>query len=380
MKYKIIYIPALAGLIFSLAACSSSEKKENADSQNSAFSKVLVAQVQNQNVQSTVTISGNADANQMVKIYAMSNGYVQSWRHDIGESVKRDEVLATLANPELMQEQAKAQAVLDGDKSIYDRLESIYKKTPELTPLEQVDEAKAKYESALAQLNAINSQISYLTIRAPFNGVITQRFVDTGSVVQDGLSRADAKPLFMIEDMSIIRLSVEVPEINSASITKGTLVKVTIPDLPNTSYDAKVSRVSYGLSEDTKTMLVQVDISNKDAKIHPGMFANVVFNISSQPNVMCVPNQAVTVYEEEPFVYKVVPVDSTAHNNWADGVKCRVEKLKVQLGVSGQSTTQVRYANFNPGDRIVVSGTNFCTNGAIVIAKEASQSNNVASH
>ncbi len=371
----------LAGCFALLPACHSStaDDKANTVQASSSVSMVLVSQVQNETVQSNISVAGVANPNQEVKVYAMCNGYVQSWKHDIGDTVKKDEILAELANPDLMQQQAKAQAMLDGDKAIYDRLENVYKKTPELTPLQDVDEAKAKFEMAEAQLNAVNSQISYLTVRAPFTSVVTKRFVDNGAVVQDGLSKSDADPLFIVQDISIIRVAVDVPEVNSSTIKKGTPVKVTFPDLPNTEYDAKVSRISYGLSQDTKTMQIQIDLSNKDAKIHPGMFANVVFNISSRPDIICIPNQSIAVYEEQPFVYRVVPVDSTGHNDWTQGVKCRIQKVKVQLGINNSNTTEVQYSDLKTGDRVVISGKDFCTDGATVIAREGKQIQNVTS-
>jgi RND family efflux transporter MFP subunit len=233
-----------------------------------------------------------------------------------------------------------------------------------------VDEAKAKYESALAALNAINSQISYLTIRAPFDGVITNRYVDTGAVVQNGLDRPSTEPLFKVQDISIIRLNVSIPEVNSPYITKGTPVNITFQDLPNTVINGTVSRIAYGLNEETKTMLVQIDLSNKDHTIHPGMFANVNFNISSADSTISVPNQAIGSYEQQSFIYKVTPVDSTATNlNWNSGVKCIVKKVNVKLGVRTADYCQLKDADVKPGDRIVISGNAQCADGSMVIAK-----------
>lgn len=384
MKYKLneIAYTLCSALIMCLImqACESSsgnEVSKNVQKNTTSISNVLVSAVDTQNIQSQVNIAGVAKANQEVKIYAMSNGYVQSWRHDIGDVVRKDEILAQLSNPELQQEQLKAQAQLNGDKAIYDRLESVYKETPELTPLQQVDEAKAKYESAVAQLNAINSQIEYLTVKTPFCGIITKRYIDTGAVVQDGLNRPNADPLFTVQDISTIRVCVDVPEVNSPYIVKGTPVKITFPDLPDMVYNAKVSRISYGLSVDTKTMQVQIDINNKDEKIHPEMFANVTFNIASQPGVICVPNQAIAIDEQQPYVYKVVPLDSNGKISWTNGVECRLHKIAIKVGVRNVNNSEVDYSSLKPGDRIVVSGKGFCTDGALVIAKGEQVSNKI---
>lgn len=363
-----IFISTLMAISF--AACHSSDDKKNENAVASNLPSVLVCQPQIRGFQNAISLAGEAMANQEVKLYAMSNGYVKMWKYDIGDMVKRGAVLAELGNPELMEEQEKAKAELDGVTAIYNRLESVYKKTPELIPLQQVDEAKAKYESAQAALNAINSQISYLTIRAPFDGVITNRYVDTGAVVQNGLDRPSTEPLFKVQDISIIRLNVSIPEVNSPYITKGTPVNITFQDLPNTVINGTVSRIAYGLNEETKTMLVQIDLSNKDHNIHPGMFANVNFNISSADSTISVPNQAIGSYEQESFIYKVIPVDSTATNlNWATGVKCIVKKVNVKLGIRTTDYCQLKYADVKPSDRIVISGNAQCADGSLVIAK-----------
>jgi len=356
--------------LLSFAACHSSDDNKNENTISSNLPSVLVCQPQIRGFQNSSSLAGEAMANQEVKLYAMNNGFVKMLKYDIGDMVKRGAVLAELGNPELMEEQEKAKAELDGVTAIYNRLESVYKKTPELVPLQQVDEAKAKYESALAALNAINSQISYLTIRAPFDGVITNRYVDTGAVVQNGLDRPSTEPLFKVQDISIIRLNVSIPEVNSPYITKGTPVNITFQDLPNTVINGTVSRIAYGLNEETKTMLVQIDLSNKDHTIHPGMFANVNFNISSADSTISVPNQAIGSYEQQSFIYKVTPVDSTATNlNWNSGVKCIVKKVNVKLGVRTADYCQLKDADVKPGDRIVISGNAQCADGSMVIAK-----------
>jgi membrane fusion protein (multidrug efflux system) len=368
-KFSIIAIFLITAILFT--ACHSSEDSKNENPSLTNLPSVLVCQPQIRGFQNSISLAGEAMANQEVKLYAMSNGYVKMWKYDIGDMVKRGEILAELGNPELLEEQEKAKAELDGVTAIYNRLESVYKKTPELVPLQQVDEAKAKYLSALAALNAINSQISYLAIHAPFDGVITNRYVDTGAVVQNGLDRPSTEPLFKIQDISIIRLNVSIPEVNSPYITKGTPVNITFQDLPNTIMNGVVSRIAYGLNEETKSMLVQIDLPNKDHAIHPGMFANVNFKISSTDSTISVPNQAIGSYEQQTFIYKIIPVDSTsAKLNWNTGVKCIVKKVNVKLGIRTADYCQLRYTDIKPGDRIIISGNAQCADGSMVIAKE----------
>jgi membrane fusion protein, multidrug efflux system len=369
-KRKIFTSVALSIIAISFAACHSSGDKKNENITSTNLPTVLISQPQIRDFENSFSLAGIAMANQEVKIYAMEDGYVKMWKYDIGDMVKRGQVLAVLGNPEIMEEQEKANAELEGDAAIYNRLESVYKKTPELVPLEQVDEAKAKYGSEVAALDAINSRIDYLTITAPFDGIITNRYVDTGAVVQNGLDRPSTEPLFKIQDISVIRLNVSIPEVNSPYIIKGTPVNIVFQDLPNTIFNGTVSRISYGLSEDTKTMLVQIDLQNKDHQIHPGMFANVMFQVSSSDSTLSIPNQAIGNYEQQTFVYKATPADSASGNlNWESGVRCVVRKINVQLGIRTTDYSQVKYSGLKQGDRIIISGNGQCADGSLVIAK-----------
>src|SRR6185312_1043099 len=296
-KSKIVIPIIFSALIIFFSACHSSDKDKNESASIVNLPVVLVSQPQTKSFENSFTVAGEAMANQEVKLFAMGNGYVKTWKYDIGDVVKKGSVLAVLANPELVEEQEKAKAELDGDASIYNRLEAVYKKTPELVPLQQVDESKAKYESAVAALNVVDSEIAYLTVKAPFDGIIANRYVDAGAIVQNGLDRPYTEPLFKIQDISTIRVNVSIPEVNSPYITQGTPVSITFTDLPNTVFNVTVSRIAYSLNEDTKTMLVQVDLSNKNHLIHPGMFANVTFTTSAADSSLSVPNQAIGTYE-----------------------------------------------------------------------------------
>ncbi len=372
MKAENRFLISSAFLIIAgaFSACHSSDEDKNKGATTLNLPNVVVTHPQIREMQNSFELAGEAMANQQVKLFAMEDGYVKQWTHDIGDMVRKNEVLAVLVNPDIIQQQEKAQAELEGDAAIYKRFDEVYKKTPELVPLEQVDEAKAKYGSAQAALDAINSRITYLTVRAPFDGMITSRYVDTGAIIQNGLNTLKSEPLFEIKDISIIRVNVPVPEINSPSVTKGTPVKVTFVDLPNTIFNGKVSRISYGLNQDTRTMLAQIDLSNKNHLIHPGMFANVQFMVSVSDSALSIPNEAIGSYEQQNYVYKAVPVDSTSSGlNWDAGVKCIVKKVFIQLGIRSSKYSQINYSLIKPGDNVVVSGNALCADGSVVIAK-----------
>lgn len=349
----IIILPAM---VLFLGSCGNDQNKiDNQKEETRNIPNVLVANPKSHQFSGSVQISGTAKANQSVKLFAMTSGFLQQMKVDIGDFVSEGQVLAVLENPELSREKDKLEAELKGKKAIYDRLKSISDKTPQLTSASDIDKAQAEYESAKAQLNGLLQQINYLTIKAPFSGIVTNRFADKGAVIQSGLNTTNAMPLFEIQDLQPIRLTIEVPETDAVLIEKNTLAEIIFPELPNTKYSETVSRISYGLNETTRTMKVEIDIPNKDLKIRTSMYAKVTLQRSGHKETLSVPNDAIGNVKGQSFVYVV-----------KDDV---VKKVEVKTGVSDEKFTELVNADIKLTDAVVVKGKEFCSNGAKVQAQ-----------
>lgn len=287
----------------------------------------------------------------------MTNGYLSQLKADIGDFVKEGQVLAILENPELIQQKEKVEAELKGKKSIYERLKGVYEKTPQLTTIAEVEKAEADYESSKAQLNGLQSQINFLQVKAPFAGVITNRFADKGTIIQSGLNNSNAMPLFEIQDLQPIRLTLDIPETDAVLIDKNTKAEITFPELPNGKFTATVSRIAYGLDENTRTMKIEIDLPNKDLKIRAGMYAKVEIQRSGHKDVLSVPNEAIGNVKGQSFVYVV-----------DDG---KVKKVEVKTGIRDEKFTELLNAEIKSNDKIVVQGKEFCSDGATVQVKES---------
>ncbi len=344
-----------------LSSCGNKKEEQQTKTENRNVPTVLVSNPQTHQFDASLQIAGTAKPNQQVKLFAMTNGYLQQLKVDIGDFVKEGQTLAVMENPELLSEKAKLEAELKGKRSIYERLKAIYDKTPQLTTIAEVEKAEAEYESIKAQLNNVLLQINYLNIKAPFSGVIVNRFVDKGSIIQSGLNDANAMPLFEIQDVQPIRLTVEVPETDAALIGQGTKVTVTFPELPNQTFSATVSRIAYGLNEVTRTMKVEIDLLNKDLKIRSGMYAKVEIERSGHKNVLSVPNEAIGNVKGQSYVYVI-------ENN-----VCK--KVEVKTGLRDEKFTELLNAEIKSTDKIVVQGKEFCSNGAVVNATEQPSKN-----
>lgn len=348
--YKIILVP----LTMLLASCGN--KKEETITENKNAPTVLVCSPEKHLFDTALQISGTTKPNQEVKLFAMTNGYLKSVKADIGDFVKEGQTLAILDNPELFGSKAKLVAEYNGKKAYYDRLNSIYLKTPQLTTIVDVEKAKAEYESLKAQISNVQSQINFLNVKAPFPGIITNRFVDVGAVVQSGLNNSNAMPLFEIQDMQPLRLVIDVAETNAVSIAKNTKAEITFPEMENTIVSATVSRISYGLDQNTKTMKIEIDFPNKDLKIRSGMYAKVAFEGKNKKEDLGVPNEAIGSLKGKSFVYIV-------DNN-------KVKKVEVTTGVRDEKFTQLLNSSIKNTDKIVIKGKEFCSEGAIVQTKE----------
>jgi RND family efflux transporter MFP subunit len=259
---------------------------------------------------------------QDILVHAKVSGYVSMIRVDIGDRVKQGELLATLEVPELQdninkakagvsateQEVARAQADYDNQHQIYQRLDDVAKAHPNLVAQEDLDTARYKVEAALgalgaaeqhrqeaqAELGRFNTLAAYEKITAPFDGIITKRFADLGSLIQAGTSsNTQALPLVELAQDDLLRLRFPVPEAQTPLIENGLQVQVTIPALSKT-FGGKVVRFAWDISRSTRTMTTEVDVKNPDGRIKAGMYAVVRLPLTEAKNVLAVPLQALS--------------------------------------------------------------------------------------
>lgn len=355
LKNYLFNIP-LALLIFS--GCQNNDTYKASSSTDEKTPTVLVTHPQHRQFNTLLNISGMAKPNRQVKIFAMSNGYLKESRVDIGDIVHQGQIIAVLENPELFSQKMKLQAEIRGKQALYERLKGIYAKTPELTTVIDVENAQAEYESLKAQLENVETQITYLSVRAPFSGVITSRFVDKGMIIQSSLNNVNSTPLYELQDIHTIRISVEVPESDSAIITKGVKATIIFPELPQNSIQATVSRTTFGLNPATRTMEAQLDIPNPDRKISSGMYANVKFERSGFKETLALPNEAIANLKGESYVY-------TVHEGFA-------HKVAVKTGVRDEKYTEIIDGNITHNDVVVMQGKELCAQGSSVKIKTAS--------
>jgi len=353
-KISFLMIGTALGLTI-LSSCQSKKTETNKSAEKQQSSKVQTVGVihpTHQNFTAEVTIAGIANPYQKVTLHSLEKGYVKSVKKDIGNFVKKGEVLAILDNPELFRQKEKLTAQLQAKKSVYDRLNSIQAKTPALTTLQQVEDAKADYESAKAELDAVNDRISFLAVKAPFNGIITKRLLDNGALVQSGLSNPGASAIYEVQQINPIRLTIPLPEVDASTIKNGMGATVSFPSLPGKTFQGKVSRTADALDPESGTMQTEIDIPNANGEIKPGIYAYVTIRISSRDSVLSLPVSAKTFYQDAPFLLIVK--------------NKRVERIPLKEGLSDKDYFEVLNPDVNSDSKIIVDGKNMVQPGDIV--------------
>ena len=238
-------------------------------------------------------------------IYARVNGYVAHWSVDIGDAVKKGQVMATIDTPDLDDELAAAKAKVKAEesqvkvreaeadfaKTTYER----WRDSPKGVVSEQEREAKkAGYVSAVAQLNSAQAQVhldqaqvdrltaltQFKQVTAPFDGVVTDRKIDIGNLVTAG-STANTTPLYRVTQDDPIRVFVDVPQAASSDMKPGVPARITASAFGDRKFDGKVTRTSQALDPRARTLRVEVDIPNSDHALVPGMYVQVAFELST---------------------------------------------------------------------------------------------------
>jgi membrane fusion protein (multidrug efflux system) len=359
IKYSFVYV-----LLFAILAMSCNTQDHKGGAQAASPKDKLIEHVNTPTVEvvnpqyrqftNTSELVGTLRPYYEVKLYTMESGYVRSITKDIGDPVKANEVIVRLENPEIQRKYQEVQAQFNVKKSIHERLASIYEQTPDLTTIEQLEVAKAEFEGSKARLDAIKDQLGFLTVRAPFSGIITERYVDHGDLVQSGLSQTSAQPLVDVMDISRLRLNIHLPESEVSSVQVGDSLIAIFPELTGKEFQATISRIANALNRNTKTMRVEVDIVNKDLQLKPGMYARIELTLRSSPNTLSVPHPAISVEKNQYFIYKVL-----------DG---KIERQTVQLGLQNKNFVEILNSQLTPDDQVVVTGKQLISPGMIVEA------------
>lgn len=296
-------------------------------------------------------------AYQEATLYAKVAGYLKTLNVDIGDTVTQGQCLAEIDVPEMLAERPKYQAEAEAAKLDYQRARAARQKAPDLVVPQTVDDAKAGFDSAEANLQQLNTMLGYATITAPFSGVVTRRWVDPGAFIPAATASSAARDaaILTLMDARTVRVQVAVPGSESPFIKPGRPARMTVDALPGRVFEGTITRYAPALDEATKTLLTEMDLANPDGALLPGMFASVRLVLERRPDALLVPAQALVMENNQTSIFIV-----------ADG---RAKKVAVKTGFNDGLSAEI-ISGLQPGEPVVVAGQQLLADGQPVNAVE----------
>ncbi len=234
-------------------------------------------------------------------VYAKIAGYLKTIRVDKGDRVAAGQVIAILDTPELDQQVANAHASYGMARLTYQRDEVL--RRDDAVAQQVADEARASMVEAKATVDQLAAMQAYKTIRAPFTGIITARYVDQGALVPQVTSPSAAStPIVAMATLSPLRVYAAAPQSVAPFIRNGDAAVITVTEYPQRTFKGAVARHPEALTSDTRTMLVEVDLTNEDRALYPGMYAKLVLDVATPAGVPMVPDDALVFRGGKPYV------------------------------------------------------------------------------
>lgn len=340
--------------------------------------KLEVTPVIAQELAITVHLPGEIEPYELVAIFPKVTGFVKAIAVDRGSRVKTGQLIAQLEAPELLAQRAEAQSKVEAaqaqlavaqakvasDESTYQHLKAAAV-TPgvvagnDLFIAEKVAEAdraqvKAQEDNAGAArqaLQAISETEAYLQVKAPFDGIVTERNVHPGALVGPAGATGGALPMVRIETLSRLRVVVPVPETYAAGVPEGTKVSFTVPAFPGRVFTGTIARISHAVDVKTRTMPVELEAANSKGELSPGTFSDVQWPVRRSYPTLFVPTSSVATTLERVFVVRV-----------RDG---KAEWVDVKTGPTVDKRTEV-FGEVHEGDLVAVRGTDELRPGSSV--------------
>jgi RND family efflux transporter MFP subunit len=299
-----------------------------------------------------VRLPGSTSPLQQAVLYARTSGYVAGFNADIGDRVKAGQLLATIASPEVDQQLLEARARLDEGRANLALAETRLGRTKELfktgaATQQELDDAQAVYNThraaqrvSEAVVSRLETEQSYQKVVAPFDGVVTRRNIDVGSLITAG-SGASVSSLFELQQQTTMKVFIDVPQSWAASIAPGAPAAVELREFPGEAFEAKVVRTSGALDPATRTLRTELHLPNADGRLMPGMYAQVKLSLGGAHRPLVVPASTLVI---DTAGVQVVTV----------GADNRVARTPVRLGRDFGREIEI-VGGLTPDARLVVS-------------------------
>jgi RND family efflux transporter MFP subunit len=342
----------LLALVVAIAACDHSQDAPPVAAAPEAVTPTVeVVQVTSEKLDTTARLPGELAPYEMVALYPRVSGFVEEIGVDRGSNVRRGQLLARLSAPELQSQRAEAESKLSAARSTFERVRAA-SDTPGAVAKHDLEVAEAAAKAEEARVQSLRTLESYLSVRAPFDGVITERNVHPGALVGPPAG-ANATPMLRMESVGHLRLTVAVPESDVGAIAEGARAEFVVRTWPGQRFSGTISRVAHAIDPKTRTMPVELDVDNGAGKLAPGMFAEVLWPIRRDTPSLFVPPSAIVQTTEKTYVDRV-----------RDGA---IAQVPVQRGTALKDRVEV-FGALQPGDTVLRRGSEELKDGTKVKA------------
>jgi RND family efflux transporter MFP subunit len=333
-----------------ITSCSENKAEEKKTPLTSSGPAYKTAVVQKGGVSSTLRLPAQLAAYQEVSIFPKVNGYVKNVSVDIGSRVSKGDLLMMLEAPELQQAamQAKekyvrSKADFSLDKERYNRLLEAAKTEGAISPLD-LSTVRSKMEADSSVCNAEKTNwemqetmLGYLKVTAPFNGIITERNIHPGALVN---ATAKDKPMLELKQLDHLRLQADIPEGLSAGLKDKDTVSFYVSALQGKKMTGTINRKSNNINPAYRSERMEIDVPNKEAILSAGMYADLILYQRGSVNGIFVPKSAVVTSTEGKYVFRINDK--------------KITKVSVSTGNSSIEKTEV-YGGLQAGDTVIIN-------------------------
>ena len=376
-------------IVSCIVACHSNGKSSEAKADEIPTARVAAAQ--RGNLAHTLSLAGQFQPYQVVDVHPKVTGFMKRINVDIGDRVRKGQILAVLEVPELSaqlkgsgfeMEQAKddllrtqheikrAEATHAALHADYQRLLEASKAEPGLVAQQELDDAQSKDLSSESQVDAaraaadaarehtevahadkdrVQALENYTNVVAPLDGVVVWRYADTGALIQSGTNSNEQDiPIVRLSQSGLLRLRMPIPENDIQFVHLGDQMQVRVDSIGR-SFTGKIVRFTRDVNFETRTMETELDVENSDLSIAPGMYANTQMRLAHADNVTTIPVEALVMSGNRQTVYCL---DSDN----------RIRIRTVQVGLRGSKLAAIK-SGLQPVDRVVIGGQENYTEG-----------------
>ena len=294
-----------------------------------------------------------------VTLFAKVDGYLDKLTVDKGDSVKAGDLIADIDVPELRANLVKYKAELELAQAEFKQMSEASAADSEAAK-NRLAVANGKLAVAKGNVQYTESMLKYARVVAPFDGIITKRYVDPGAYipVPNAASTPEAAAIVNLTDFKTVRLQVAVPETEATRVKIGQTIRWTADDFPGEHFDGTVTRAYWALDKATKTMLTETQMTNPGMKLQPGMLVNARIGIEKKSDALLLPAEALVKEKTNSFIYI-----------FNDG---KIKKAPVEVGFNDGTNVEI-VSGVKPADLAIVPGQQTLRDGQLVKVMEEKQ-------